>query len=228
MITICFGLPGAGKSSYGVWLICDTLFKMDNSKSCYKRIYTNIDHSIPDDRVITCSYTDMKTHDLGDGSLCVIDEGQLEFSDRGFKSFSREDIDFFVQHRRYGYDIVIMTQQWDGIDRKIRVITNKCLYMVKGKVFSGITHVYPVPYGILIPKRGETESAKYGEIIQGYYKWGWLDQLFHTRVLRFPVYGLYDTFARPTHLARHEAYQRWLDENEICCDEDINQESDCS
>lgn len=210
MISIYFGLPGAGKSSLGVWTICDILMSMDAGKSPYKRIYTNIDHSIPDDRVITCSYSMMRDSDLGPQSLCIIDEGQMEFSDRGFKTFSRDDISFFVQHRRYGYDIIILTQQWDGIDRKIRVITNKCYYIVKGKIFRGITHVYPVPYGILIPKKGDSESAKYGEIMQGYYKWGMFTTIFHKRIIRRPVYGLYDTFARPEK-PQHPAYKSELE-----------------
>lgn len=209
MITIYFGLPGAGKSSYGVWLIVDTLMKMDLKKSPYDRIYTNIDHSILDERVITCSYPTMRDTDLGPQSLCIIDEGQMEFSDRGFKTFGRDDISFFVQHRRYGYDIVILTQQWDGIDRKIRVITNKCYYICKSKLFPCFTHIYPVPYGIMIPKKGDSESAKYGEIIQGYYRWSLFDKLFHRRVFRKPVYGLYDTFARPDK-PKHSAYTRFL------------------
>lgn len=210
MIAIYFGLPGAGKSSFGIWKIIDTLVAMDSGKSPYKRIYTNIDHSIPDNRVISCSDSSMRDTDLGPSSLCIIDEGQLEFSDRGFKTFSRDDISFFVQHRRYRYDIIILTQQWDGIDRKIRVIANKCYYIVKGKIFSGITHIYPVPYGILIPKKGDSDSSKYGEIIQGYYKWSKWVQLFHTRIVRFPIYGLYDTYARPPK-DPHPAYKSELE-----------------
>lgn len=197
MIKLFFGLPGCGKSSFVAWSIVNELLLMDSGKSRYERIYTNCPVNIPDPRVFYLQYSDMIRYDLGSGSLCKIDEGQMEFSDRGFKSFSKADMLFWTQHRRFGYDIEIFTQQWDGIDRKIRILVNEVYYIRKGVLLKSFSHIYPVGYGIYIPRSKDTESKNYGEILQGYFRWNIFQRLFHTRFYRPVIYGLYDSFCRP-------------------------------
>ena len=48
-----------------------------------------------------------------------------------------QKISFFLLHRHYKSDIIIFTQQWDGLDKRIRVITDRVYYVYKG-AFTGM------------------------------------------------------------------------------------------
>lgn len=192
-----FGLPGSGKSSFVCWRIFDELVKMDMGNSRYKRIYTNCPVNIPDDRVFVLPYTLMRSHDLLSGSLIIIDEAQMEFSDRSYKTFGKEDSLFFTQHRRFGYDVLVLTQKAGGVDKNVRLLSDSCYYIMKSRLFPWFSHVLPVGYGIYIPRRKDESSPHYGEIMEGYFRWTFMQRVFHTRFFRPVVYGFYDSFCRP-------------------------------
>lgn len=63
-------------------------------------------------------------------TLLVIDEAQILFSPNSVKLMCQEDkyyrqnwLDFFSQHRHYGYDIILITQYDKLIDAQIRVMS---------------------------------------------------------------------------------------------------------
>ena len=102
--------------------------------------------------------------------IILIDEGTLFADSRDFKNRSADmvqKISFFLLHRHYKSDIIIFTQQWDGLDKRIRVITDRVYYVYKG-AFTGMwfTRYYRVPYGIIIPDPKKSDSEKLGEIVQ--------------------------------------------------------------
>lgn len=72
----------------------------------------------------------------------ILDEISLFADNRDYKSFAHDLKQFFILHRHYHCDIIWFTQQYDGVDRKIRELTT-CLYYVRaaGKLpmLSGLT-----------------------------------------------------------------------------------------
>lgn len=64
-----------------------------------------------------------RTHRFAEGSICLyVDEAQLLFNCRDDNlAVKRKDwIDFFTQHRKYGYDIILIAQFDRMLDRQIR------------------------------------------------------------------------------------------------------------
>lgn len=199
MISLYFGLPGAGKSSFITWLIFDYLIKMDSNKCPYQRIYTTCDVNIPDDRVLLMEYDWLYKYDLGARSLIILDEAQKDLFSRNYKSFTSVQLALWSQHRRYQYDIITVTQRFDCLDITVRSLTANVYYLKKSQLFPHFSHVYPVGYGIHIPRQKDEDSPHFGEILQGYYRWGIFKRLFHTRFYRKPFYAFYDSFCRPSY-----------------------------
>lgn len=188
-VSLYFGLPGAGKTT----VMARMLTKAVKDKR-YKHVYCNVHNTVPG-----VTYIDNECigrYDLHDALICI-DEATLFADNRNYKSFSMDKVTYFLEHRHYNVDIVLFTQQWDGVDRKIRVITDRVYYLYKG-VFLGhwFTRGYRVPYGIIIPdKRNDTE--KLGEIIQGYCKPGFISRLFGIWCFRPKYYKYFDSWERP-------------------------------
>lgn len=188
-VSLYFGLPGAGKTT----VMCKLMYKAIKGKR-YKNVYCNVITTIPG-----VTYIDndcIGKYDLSNCLLCI-DEATLFADSRSYKSFSQDKISYFLYHRHYNADIVLFTQQWDGVDRKIRVITDRVYYIYKG-AFLGrwFTRGYRVPYGIIIPDR-KSETEKLGEIVQGYCKPGLLQRLFGLWVFRPRYYKYFDSWDRP-------------------------------
>lgn len=204
-VSLYFGLPGAGKTT----VMCKTMYKAVRSRR-YKNVYCNVFTSIPG-----VTYIDndcIGKYDLSDCLLCI-DEATLFADSRAYKSFSQDKISYFLYHRHYNADIVLFTQQWDGVDRKIRVITDRVYYIYKG-VFLGrwITRGYRVPYGIIIPDK-KSEAEKLGEIVQGYCKPGLFMRLFGLWVFRPRYYKYFDSWDRPPLPPLPEVYKPYEKNN---------------
>ena len=195
MISLYFGLPGAGKTTVLTWHIVRELRLIDSGKSRYSHIWTNADVTIVHPALSVIPFSDMVRYDLGVGSLLLVDEAQLEFGTRDYKNFTRDLLRLFSMHRHYKYDIECYTQRFDGLDLNVRTLTAHVFYIRKGLL--PFSHVYPVQYGIYIPRKKDSDSKDYGDIKQGYFRWSIWASLFHTRLLRPVYYGLYDSFCRP-------------------------------
>lgn len=198
MVKLFFGLPGSGKST----LLCSLAYKQLNAKRPrYKHIFSNMymGDKPPFDRITYIDKDDLGRYDLRDG-LLLLDEATLLFDSRDYKNFSKSLMQFFLLHRHYNCDIYLFTQQWDGVDRKIRVITDRVYYIYKtpfmGKWWS---KYYRIPYGIIIPdpKSKSGTGEKLGEIIQGYCKPNILQRIFCTRLYRPKYYKYFDSWEAP-------------------------------
>ena len=205
-VKLFFGLPGCGKTT----LLTYFAKKATGKRSPYKHVYSNVGVSVPG-----VTYIDndcIVKHELRD-ALILLDEATLFADSRNYKEFSKEKIYYFLMHRHYNVDLYLFTQQWDGVDRKIRVITDKVYYVYKsaflGKWFSSY---YRIPYGIIIPdpnKKGGTSGEKLGEIIQGYCKPSFFVRLFATKIFRPKYYKYFDSWEckkLPPLPARYQAY----------------------
>lgn len=185
-VSLFFGLPGSGKTTVLAKLALDAI-----KRGKYEYVYSNVHLNIPGVTIIDNDC--IGKYELHD-CLLLIDEATLFADSRDYKKFDRGRLEYFLEHRHRNADIVLFTQQWDGVDRKIRVITDRVYYVYKGLwTRKWISSYYRIPYGIVIPdpKRG---GDKLGEIVQGYSKPPLLVRLFATRIYRPKYYKYYDSW----------------------------------
>lgn len=185
-ISLYFGLPGAGKTTILAKLALDAM-----RKGKYQNIYTNVQMCVPGVTII--QNDDIGKYQLAN-CLLLIDEATLFADSRAYKTFDKGKLEFFLLHRHYNVDIVLFTQQWDAVDRKIRTITDRVYYVYKGFwTRKWISSYYRIPYGIIIPDPRKT-GDKLGEIVQGYSKPPWYIRIFAVRVWRPKYYRYFDSW----------------------------------
>ena len=188
-VKLFFGLPGCGKTTLMTKLALDAV----KSKK-YKNVYCNVRL-----KMFGVTYIDnscIGKYILEDG-LILIDEATLYADSRDHGNFSKLQITYFLEHRHFNVVIYLFTQQWDGVDRKIRVITDRVYYVFKGKLFGFfLTKYYRIPYGIIIPDKN-AQGEKLGEIIQGYCKPNIFIRLYSYKVIRPLYYRYFDSWERP-------------------------------
>lgn len=131
MISLYSGTPGSGKSLHvakeirdRAWLGKPTIANFSAKLTQYKRAdftYCPNDCMTPE-YLVEYSRNYFKTHRFREGAiLCIIDECQLMFNAREWQQNGRAQwLSFFTQHRKYGYNIILIAQFDRMIDRQIR------------------------------------------------------------------------------------------------------------
>lgn len=186
-VKLFFGLPGCGKTT----LLSSFAYKGVRSKR-YDNVYSNVELSIPG--VTFIDNFVIGRYDIRNG-LILIDEGTLFADSRHHKEFPKEVCTYFMLHRHYNVDIVIFTQGWDSMDKRIRQITDRVYYVYKTPIMGlWFTRYYRIPYGIIIPDPKKNTGSQLGEIIQGYCKPSFLVRLFSHRIYRPRWYKYFDSW----------------------------------
>lgn len=185
MIQGYFGLPGSGKTTFLTMLAQKELKKILKNKSRYDKVLTNFYC----DGCYKIDYKDLGHYSI-ENSLILLDEITLDADSRDFKQFDKYHKSFFLLHRHFNCDVIYFTQQYDGVDKKIRDITSS-LYRVKKFAFISIaTQIY----------RCLDINEQTKEIVQGYRFPNIIERLF-CRVHRYcfrPIYYKYfDSWERP-------------------------------
>lgn len=185
-VSLYFGLPGCGKTT-----MLSSLAVKAVRGSRYQYVYSNVHLNIPG---VTFIDNDcIGKYELRD-CLVLIDEATLFADSRDYKSFSKDRMEYFLEHRHRNADIVLFTQQWDGVDKKIRVITDRVYYVFKPMLLGHwMSKCWRIPYGILFPDPKKT-GDKLGEIIQGYSKPNLFIRLFAVRLWRPKYYKYFDSW----------------------------------
>lgn len=188
-VSLYFGLPGCGKTTL---LTAKALHAVKSGR--YRNVYSNVRL-----KIFGVTYIDnscIGKYDLSD-CLILIDEATLYADNRDHKNFSSMQITYFLEHRHFNADIILFTQQWDGVDRKIRVITDRVYYVYKGWLLGHwFTRYYRIPYGIIIPSKKDN-GEKLGEIVQGYCKPNLIIRLISPWLYRPSYYPYFDSWERP-------------------------------
>lgn len=123
MIKGYFGVPGCGKST--------TLVKeYRKNRKKYDNIYS-VNIEIKGVKQITKE--DVRKYRFKN-ALILWDEITLDYDNRNFKKFTKEDKEFWLLHRHMGVDIIYATQNYENVDKKIRDLTIELWYMQKSVV----------------------------------------------------------------------------------------------
>lgn len=186
MIHLYSGTPGSGKSLHTARDIRDALrirkmpvianFDVNHSLRNYDRLFTYL----PNDRLDPSFLEDFARNWFAgrkvreDSILLVIDEAQLVFNSRAWQHGQRMDwIQFFSQHRHFGYKVVLIAQFDRMIDRQIRSLIEieanhrklgnfgmKGLILslpFRGRLFLGVSYYYGLKEKVgtcwLLPRR---------------------------------------------------------------------------
>lgn len=148
LISMGFGLPGSGKS---LWLayLADRASKGKKLKvgnydlqhipgMTYDRIYTNF--SFPDAYIFDW---DTLGHCNYENTLFLIDEVMMYADSRDFKTFDKYHKWFFSQARKMHVDVVITSQMYDDVDKKVRGIVEN-FYYIQDSWIPGFSQVRPI------------------------------------------------------------------------------------
>lgn len=200
-VSLYFGLPGCGKTTMLARLALKAV-----KDPRYLHVYSNVQLSIPGVTLIDNEC--IGQYELRD-CLLLIDEATLFADSRDYKNFSKGRLSYFLEHRHRNSDIALFTQQWDGVDRKIRTITDRVYYIKKGFLFGHwISSCYRIPYDIIIPDPKKAQGGeKLGEIVQGYCKPPFFVRLFALRVYRPKYYQYFDSWELDELPALPDKYQ---------------------
>lgn len=201
MITGFFGLPGCGKSTM--------LAKMAR-KFIKQGIPVFVHEDSPVDGCYLFKWSDLGRYDMS-GAVILIDEISLHADNRNYKSFSEEVKRFFILHRHYHCDIYWFTQQYDGVDRKIRELTT-CLYYVRSSgMFS-----YAVRIDRFIHVEKEQKQIMVGYKISNIFKlfFAWLNGSMKL-VFRPRYYKYFDSYDAPVLSVKEFRLCSFIDAEEV-------------
>ena len=186
MITRFFGLPGCGKTTVAAKIAYEAL-----RSGRYANVYGNVPISAPGYTYIPFSYVGRY---LLEDCCIIIDEAAIECGNRDFKNFSKERVEFFMTHRHYRCNVVLFSQEPDGVDTKIRAITDQMFYIKKGMLLGNwISTIYRIPYGLVWPDEN-SNGENLGKIVMGYLKPSLFARLFAQRIYRPKYYHLFDSW----------------------------------
>ena len=181
-----FGLPGCGKTTVLAML---AMRAIDSGR--YKNVYANVHLNIPG--VTYVPFSCFGTYELCDG-VYFVDEATIVCGDRDYKNFGQNKIAYAMEHRHHRLDLVFFSQEADGMDKKLRSITDRVYFVQKG-FWTGkwVSSVYRVPYTIIWPD-GDGDGENAGRILMGYVKPPWYCRLFAMRLYRPKYYQYFDSW----------------------------------
>jgi hypothetical protein len=186
MITIIMGAPGVGKS---------TFLALMARKHLKKGIQCFSNYHIDGCKKLNVQY------DLGnvliENGCMLIDESGREHNARNYHSFSREQYDFYTQHRHYKIDHVYLAVQfWDRVDITIRELVQEIYILEPCILKKHFLKLRVVKVKIGIPE----EEYEIKEMF--YYKSVFAGGLKYYR--KKPAFSMFDSWTRDLSLQEKE------------------------
>lgn len=173
IVSIYFGVPGSGKTTFAAYLARHDL-----------RRGIPVWSNVP---ITGCYQLDPKT-DIGTYMICggrvIIDEAGIEYNNRDFKDFSKKSLYFYKYHRHYQLAVDVFSQGFDDMDKKIRTLAQK-LYVVKKGFLPWFIHRRQIKKRV-----GINDMSK--EIIDEYYFVPWSTKIIFSP----PLWKMFNTISR--------------------------------
>ena len=120
MFDVYFGAPGSGKSTMACRLARQAIKKGI-------KVYSNVE-------IKGCLELDPRADigrfDISNG-LVIVDEAGIDFNNRNFKSFTQEMNRWFKLYRHARCDVVIFSQSYEDMDKKLRLLANRYFLVEK-------------------------------------------------------------------------------------------------
>lgn len=117
---IYFGVPGSGKTTFAAYLSRKRLKKKGT-------VYSNVP--------IKGTYQLNPVEDLGtydtSNALIIVDEAGIEYNNRNFKNFKKNNLEFYKYHRHYKCDVAIFSQDYADMDLKLRKLATQYFLVQK-------------------------------------------------------------------------------------------------
>lgn len=122
MFSVYFGAPGSGKSTMACRLARQAIKKGIT-------VYSNVE-------IKGCLKLDPRA-DIGKynitNGLVLVDECGIEFNNREYKTFSKEQNKWFKLYRHARCDVVIFSQSYEDMDKKLRLLADR-YYLVERSI----------------------------------------------------------------------------------------------
>lgn len=187
MIARYFGLPGCGKTTTLTMLALDAV-----RSGKYKNVYANVHLKI--EGVTYVPFDCFGKYELREG-IYFVDEATINAGDRDWKGFGKDKIKYLMEHRHHFLDVVFFSQEADGMDKKIRAITDRVYYVYK-TFWTGhwVSKAVRVPYKVCWPNGNNDGGENAGRILMGYVKPPFLNRLFANIIWRSKYYEFFDSW----------------------------------
>lgn len=191
MINRYFGIPGCGKTTHAVSVAIRENNRIKRGRSPYKRILTNVPMSGfgEDSNVYLFEPSDFGKYDMS-YSLVLYDESEVDFNNRDYAKLGDARTRLLMYHRHEHMNIYFYSQTYDGVDKKIRFLTNN-VYYLKRNILTGKTTPHRIKYMMYIPKKPRHDhmivDQNNGEITMRYYQTGFFEHLFSKWFLEPPI-----------------------------------------
>lgn len=165
MITIVFGKPRAGKTTYAAMVVQKNkrklLFKQKHKflgrfVRAYDHVFSN-EPTLQDTSLFTVSL--LGKFPFPQNSLVIIDEAGIELNNRNFKNLSNESKRFAAMHGHMRVDVLLLSQHVD-IDLAYRSRCHSMILMSNRGTFSLIE---PIAYSV------DVDNERH-ELIEAYSK----------------------------------------------------------
>lgn len=173
IITVYFGVPGSGKTTFAAYLVKKALKRKE-------KVWSNVP--------ITGSMKydplkDLGVYNIEDGTI-ILDEAGVEFNNRNFKSMPPHVIKYLKYHRHYRTAIDVFSQSHEDMDITIRRLAQRYFVVKKSLIPRFIV------YKSIGRRVGIDENTK--QIIDEYFF-----RPFGTRWLYAPsVWKMFNTVAK--------------------------------
>lgn len=190
MVVMVWGLPGSGKTTllartarralkkkrlyvgHGKWK------KSMGEFDTYERVFSNV----PIFGTFQLNTAFLGIYDFS-YSLLLIDEALLQkgFDSRKFSEYPDELRNFMALHRHYHCDILLFSQNYNDVDKRVRNLTERLFYLDRAGSF---TRIRPIDKGVSIDE----------QINEGYYM---APPLSSTWFWRKPYYKYFNSYEAP-------------------------------
>lgn len=123
IISVYFGVPGSGKTTFAAYLS-----KKDRKKG--RKVWSNV--PITGTYKLDCK-DDLGTYAIENGSI-LIDEAGIDFNNRAYKSLPQKVITYLKYHRHWRTSIDVFSQSHEDMDITIRRLAQRYFVVKKSLI----------------------------------------------------------------------------------------------